>query len=70
MGEFVASHCDSHYVGFFLLGSDVANYATVGELFVLGHLVSVNEETCVFFLNIFDTLEKGSDFIGHGPGTF
>ena len=43
--------------GFFLLWSDVAYYAAVGELSVLGNLVTVDEETRICSLDIFDSLE-------------
>ena len=42
---------------FFLLVSDIAYYAAVGNLDVLGNLVTVDEEICIFALNIYDYLE-------------
>ena len=57
VGKFLASHCELHSVGFFLLGSDVAYYAAVGYLALLGNLVLVGEETCVYYLNILYSLE-------------
>ena len=57
VGYFVASHCESHSVGFFLLGSDVAYYAAIGDIAVLGNLMPVDKETCVCFLDVSDSLE-------------
>ena len=56
VGKFLASHCELHSVGFFLLGSDVAYYAAVGYLALLGNLVLVGEGTCVCSLDISDSL--------------
>ena len=44
-------------MGLFLIGSDVAIYLVVGDITVLGNLVSVNEETRVCSLDISDYLE-------------
>ena len=57
VGYFVASHCELHYVGFFLMGYDIAYSAAVGNLAVLGKLVFLDEETCVCSLDISDSLE-------------
>ena len=40
------------------MGSDVATYVLVGDLSVLGNFVSMYEETCVFTLNVSDSLEE------------
>ena len=48
---------------FGLLGSDVAYYAAVCDLAVLGYLMLVNKETCVGALDISDSLEKDSYLI-------
>ena len=37
---FVSAHCDAHSVGFFILGSDAVDDAAVGDLDILGNLVS------------------------------
>ena len=52
-------------MGFFLLGSDVAYYASVCNLNVLGDLVLVDEETSFCSLNISDSLEYASYLIFH-----
>ena len=44
-------------MGFFILGYDVAYYADVGDLDVLGNLVVLYEETCVCSIDISDSLE-------------
>ena len=43
VGEFFASHCDAHYVCFFLLGADVVYDAAVGDLSVSGNFMSVDK---------------------------
>ena len=43
-------------MGFFFLGYDATYYAAVGELYVLGNPIPVDEETCVFSLHISDSL--------------
>ena len=53
----MASHCELHSVDFFLLGSDVAYYAAVGNFAILGKLVPVDEYTFVCSLDISDSLE-------------
>ena len=57
MGKFVSAPCNLHYAGLFIMGYDVTNYVTVGNLYVLGNLMSVDKETRVFSLNIYDTFE-------------
>ena len=44
-------------MGFFILGYDVAYYADIGDLDILGNLVPVDEETCFCSLDISDSLE-------------
>ena len=44
-------------MGFFIQGYDVAYYADVGDLAILGNLVPVDEETYVCALDISDYLE-------------
>ena len=44
-------------MGLFLLGYDITYYAAVDYLTVLGNLVSVDEETRVYALDIYDSLE-------------
>ena len=55
---------------FGLIGSDVAYYADVCELTVLGDLLLVYEETCVSSLDISDSLEKVSYLICKIPCPF
>ena len=44
-----ASNCESHSVGFFILVYDVAYYAGIGDIAVLGDLFLVDEEhMCLF----------------------
>ena len=57
VGDFVTDQFVLHSVGLFLLGSDVANNASVGDLAISGHLIYVDEKICVCSLYIFDTLE-------------
>ena len=57
MGKFVSAPWNLHYAGLFIMGYDVTNYVTVGNLYVWGNLMSVDEETRVFSLNIYDTFE-------------
>ena len=42
VGDFVTDQFDLHSVGLFLLGSDVANNASVGDLAISGHLIYVD----------------------------
>ena len=44
-------------MGLFIMGSDVAYYADVCDLSVLGNLMILDEETRVCSLDIFDYLE-------------
>ena len=43
-------------MGFFLLGSDIANDAAVGKLYALGNLVHVYKEARVRVIDISDYL--------------
>ena len=61
--EFIVSHCESHSVGFSILGSDVAYYAAVCDLATLGYLMLAKKATCVGALNILDYLEEASYLI-------
>ena len=57
VGQFFAAYCESHSVGFFLLGYDISYYVSVGGLYILGNLVNVYEDTRICALDIFDSLE-------------
>ena len=70
IGRFVAAHCDTNTVGLFLLGSDFADDVELGDLAVLGNLVSTNEEAHVCYLDISYSLEQLAYLIEHGPGSF
>ena len=50
-------------MGFFILGSNVAYSAAVGDLTVLGNLVTAYEERCLCSLDISDSLEYVSNLI-------
>ena len=49
---------------------DVTENSVVGELAVLGNLVSVNDKTLVCTLYIYDSLEESAYLIGHVTGPF
>ena len=57
-------------MSFGLLGSDVAYYAAVCDIYVLGYLVLLNEEKCVGALDISYSLEKVSYLICKFPCPF
>ena len=54
----------------FILGSDAIDDVTVGEIYALGNIVSVNEDTHVFTIYISDFFEELAYIIGHGSGSF
>ena len=41
---FIASQCESHSVGFGILGSDVAYYVAVCDIAALGYIMLVNKK--------------------------
>ena len=57
-------------MGFFLLGSYFSYFEAVGDISVLGNLVTVDEETCDCYINIYYSLEYISNLIFHGPCPF
>ena len=61
--KFIASQCESHSVGFGLLGSDVAYYTAVCDLASFGYLILVNKKSCVVALDVSYSLEKASYLI-------
>ena len=50
--DFSSTHCESHYVRLFLLGTNVAENTAICDLGTLGDFLTVDETKCVSYMYV------------------
>ena len=65
IGDIFASYCDNYSVSIFLLWSDVSDDASLGDLYIMGQFMPMNEKTGICNLYIPNSLEELDHLIGN-----